>query len=117
MLVAACTSSGRPDTGSGTASTVGGIPTITVLTGPDRLFHPNTITVHPGKVRLVLKNRVDHASGEPHNLTFDKFSAGTVPLVRAGQQRSIIFTAPTPGRYQFVCTIHVGQTGVMVVTR
>jgi len=118
LLLASCSSSGRPgNTGSGTASNVNGLPTITVRTGPDRLFHPNMITVHPGRVRLVLVNRLEHSAGEPHNLTFDNFAAGTVPLLHAGQRRSVTFTAPTPGRYQFVCTIHVGQTGVMVVTR
>jgi plastocyanin len=117
LLLASCTSSGPPAVEAATASNVGGLATITVLTGPDRRFHPNTITVHPGLVRLVLKNRVQHVAGEPHNLTFDTFRAGTLPLIRPGQQTSTTFTAPAPGKYQFVCTIHAGQTGVMVVTK
>ena len=118
LLLAACTSS-RPSTGSGTASDVGGVPTITVETGPDLRFHPATITVHQGPVQLVLSNRVQGGAGPPHNVQFDDFPAGFVPLVRAGQQRAIRFTAPAPGRYQFVCTIHAtqGQRGVMVVTK
>ena len=93
---------------SATASDVGGLATITIKTGPDRRFHPNTITVHPGPGAARPENRVQHAAGEPHNLTFDTFRAGTLPLIRPGQQTSTTFTAPAPGRYQFVCTIHVG---------
>jgi plastocyanin len=118
LLLASCTSSsGRPDTGSTTAVDVNGIERVVIKTGPDRLFHPNTITVHPGTVRLILDNRIHNAAGEPHNLTFDTFAAGTVPLVRPGEHRAVTFTAPAPGRYQFVCTIHAGMTGVMVVTK
>jgi plastocyanin len=118
LLLASCTNSGsRPDTGSTTAVNVNGVQQVTIRTGTDRLFHPNTITVHPGTVRLVLDNRIQNAAGEPHNLTFDTFRAGTVSLVRPGQKQAVTFTAPASGRYQFVCTIHAGMTGVMVVTQ
>jgi plastocyanin len=118
LLLASCTNSGsRPNTGSTTAVDVNGVEQVTIRTGPDRLFHPNTIIVHPGTVRLVLDNRIQNAAGEPHNLTFDTFAAGTVSLVRPGQKQAVTFTAPAPGRYQFVCTIHAGMTGVMVVTQ
>jgi plastocyanin len=117
LLLTSCTSSGRPDTGSTTAVDVNGVEQVTIRTGPDRLFHPNTFTVHAGTVRLVLDNRIQNAAGEPHNLTFGNFAAGTVPLVRPGQHQAVTFTAPAPGRYQFVCTIHAGMTGVMVVTK
>jgi plastocyanin len=118
LTLSACNSQGRPaNTGTGTASVVDGVPTVTILTGPDRVFRPNMITVHPGPVRLVLKNRVHNSGGPPHDLKFADFAAGFIPLVYAGRQRSVTFTAPALGRYQFVCTIHAGQTGVMVVTR
>jgi plastocyanin len=118
LLLASCTST-RPHTGSATASDVDGVATITIETGPDLRFHPSTITVHPGPVKLVLNNRVQGGAGPPHNLTFDDFPAGLVPTVRAGQQRAVTFTAPAPGSYRFVCTIHAtqGQNGVMIVTK
>ncbi len=36
---------------------------------------------------------------------------------RHGQTVSSTFTTPSPGRYEFVCTIHqaLGQTGTLVV--
>jgi plastocyanin len=39
------------------------------------------------------------------------------PLAASGQTQSVTFTAPAPGTYRFVCTIHVkqGQTGKLVV--
>lgn len=118
VLFAGCSSS-RPRTGMATASTSGGEEVVTIKTGPDLRFHPSTIVVHPGRVRLTLANNAPNESGPQHDIQFDDFAAGFVPLVQAGLQRSVTFTAPTPGRYHFVCTIHEnqGQSGVMVVEK
>ena len=45
------------------------------------------------------------------------FAADFVPLTAAGQTQAATFTAPAPGTYTFVCTIHVkqGQTGTLIV--
>jgi plastocyanin len=103
----------RPRTGSATASEVGGVQELTVQTGDDYRFHPSTITVRPGPVRLLLHNG---GKGAPHNLTFLSLGAAT-PLATSGQTVGVNFTAPAPGRYQFVCTIHQrqGQTGTLNV--
>ena len=46
-----------------------------------------------------------------------KFPSDFVPDTSAGQTNSMTFTAPSPGTYQFVCTIHTaqGMTGTLVV--
>jgi plastocyanin len=70
--------------------------------------------VHPGKVEVILRNT---GSGAPHNFQLTNFPADFVPLTQAGQTSEATFIAPSPGRYQFVCTIHVedGQTGTLIV--
>lgn len=116
MLLAACSSSGsgnKPQQGSGTASMVAGVQQITVH-AKDFSFTPSTITVHPGKVRIIL---VNDGGGAPHNWEVTDFPADFVPLTNNGQKKEATFTAPAPGRYKFVCTIHVkqGMTGTLVV--
>lgn len=103
----------RPHTGATTASIVGGVQELTVNAGDTYRFDPSTITIHPGTVHVTLVNT---GTGAPHNLTFLGFSAAT-PLAPAGQRQEVTFTAPAPGTYTFVCTIHrrQGQTGTLVV--
>ncbi len=108
----------NPHTGDVTASTSNGIQQITLTTGPDLRFHPSTITVHPGRVHVVLKN-IAPDGGPPHNLQGTDLPGLVVGEVDAGQTQSTTFTAPAPGRYRFVCTFHEtqGQTGTLVVER
>lgn len=103
----------RPHTGSETASVVDGVQQITVRAGATLRFAPSTITVHPGKVRVVLVN----TGGAPHNLSVLGFPAAFVPLASSGETKVATFVAPAPGSYTFVCTIHQkqGQTGTLVV--
>jgi plastocyanin len=72
--------------------------------------------VHRGEVRLVLRNTSRPDNGPPHDLQFSglPFYIGTV---QAGAEASVTFTAPAPGTYGFVCTIHANQnqTGKLVV--
>ena len=107
----------EPHSGSGTATMVDGVQQITVLTGADLRFHPSTLIVHTGRVRIVLTNQTSTGNGPPHNLQVTGLPGAAVPLTPAGDGASVTFTAGTPGRYHFVCTIHVqqGQTGTLVV--
>lgn len=107
-------SGGHP--GTATASESDGVQVVTITTGNDYRFHPSTIVVHPGKVKVILKNTAK--TGAPHNFRVTDFPADFVPLTGAGDTSAATFTAPSPGRYRFVCTIHVrqGQTGTLVVT-
>ncbi|MEO9137959.1 MAG: cupredoxin domain-containing protein [Jatrophihabitans sp.] len=101
--------------GTATATVQNGVQVVTLTTGNDLRFHPSTIVVHPGKVKVVLKNTA--ASGPPHNLLVTGFPADFVPTVGAGRESSATFVAPAPGSYGFVCTIHEaqGQKGTLVV--
>ena len=121
LVLSGCTNGSTPaakrtHSGTASASTVGGIQQVTITTGNDLRFHPATIVVHPGKVRIVLKNTAKVGSGPPHNVDILGLP-GQVPLTGAGDTSSYVFTAPSPGKYTFVCTIHVkqGQTGTMIV--
>lgn len=122
LLVAGCSNreaptNKRPHTGTGTASSIGGTQQIVVTTGVDLRFHPATIVVHPGLVRLVLNNVATNGTGPPHDIVVSGLPAADVPLTTAGRTTSVTFTAPAPGTYNFVCTIHAnqGQTGKLVV--
>jgi plastocyanin len=108
----------NPHTGVAVAHVVDGIQQLRVTTGLDYRFHPSTIIVHPGRVRIVLANTESGtAGGPPHNLQVTGLPGIAVPLAYPGGAAEDTFTAPAPGRYRFVCTIHVaqGQTGVLVV--
>lgn len=104
-----------PHNGTASASDDAGVQTVTLTTGNDYRFHPSTIVVHRGKVRVVLKNTA--TGGAPHNLQVTGLPGAFVPLATAGRTTMTTFTAPAPGRYKFVCTIHVrqGQTGTLIV--
>lgn len=118
-LLAACSNTQSPAnrtpaTGSGAASMVNGVQQITLRAGDDLRFHPSTFTVHPGRVRVVLINT---GTGAPHDFQVSQFPADFVPVTQSGQRQEASFTAPSPGRYRFVCTIHErqGQIGTMIV--
>jgi plastocyanin len=98
-----------------TASTVNGVQQVTIYAGDTYRFTPSTITVHPGQVQVML---VHTGTGAPHDFSVLGFPADFVPLVRPGGTSVASFTAPAPGTYTFVCTIHQaqGQTGTLIVT-
>ncbi len=104
----------RPHHGSSTAVLVDGVQQVTVVAGDTYRFDPSTITVHPGRVRLVLAN---DGKGAPHNWTLTDVPGAATTLASAGETRVATFIAPAPGSYTFVCTIHrkQGQTGTLVV--
>lgn len=104
----------EPHAGSSTASMVDGVQQVTISADQRYRFSPSTITVHPGKVRITLTHV---GTGAPHDWSLTGFPDDNVPLVTPGQSKSVEFTAPAPGRYTFVCTIHLtqGQTGTLIV--
>jgi len=120
-LLSACSNTSasvnrRPHNGTSTAAESDGIEQVVVKAGDDFRFDPSTIYVHTGKtVRITL---VHTGTGAPHNWQLTKMPSAFVPLLNAqGQEGSTTFVAPAPGRYQYVCTIHLrqGQTGTLVV--
>lgn len=120
MVLAACSNvksapQREPYVGTTTASEQGGVQQVTVTVDSSFRFDPSTITVHPGKVKITLVH--NGSGGAPHNWQLTQFPSDFVPDTTAGQSNSMTFTAPSPGTYQFVCTIHTaqGMTGKLVV--
>jgi plastocyanin len=121
LLLAGCSNRNasinrRPQSSSSvTASAVNGVQQVTIYAGDTFRFSPDVITVHPGPVRVLL---VHTGSGAPHDLQVVGFPTDFVPLVSPKGTSSATFTAPAPGRYTFICTIHQaqGQVGTLIVT-
>lgn len=97
-----------------------GVQEITVETGDDYEFTPDTFTVAPGEVRLTLLN-----SGEQmtHNILFTEGAgpaeiAEQIPVLGPGLSETIEFTVTEPGEYPFECSFHLalGQVGTMTVS-
>jgi plastocyanin len=88
---------------------------VTISTAPgDRLaFQPAETTVRAtGPIRLTFQN----GSSLPHNMTFTAgVEAGTRTIVRPGTSDQILLAPPPPGAYPFVCTIHDGMAGKLIV--
>jgi plastocyanin len=88
--------------------------TVGTDTGTANEFIPDEISVPAGAtVRLTFVNESDSV---PHNLTFgDPINAATATTVAPGEEETIEFTAPEAGEYTFVCTLHPGMEGTLVV--
>ena len=101
--------------GASASAAAGDVVDITVGTddGTKLLFDPAEISVPAGStVRLTFVNE----STVPHNLTFgDPIDAATATIVQPGAEETIEFTAPDAGEYTFVCTLHPGMEGTLVV--
>jgi plastocyanin len=97
-----------------------GFQEITLETGDDYVFTPDTFTVAPGQVRLTVRNTAEQMT---HNF---EFTAGQgpaqitekIPVLAPGESRTIEFTVSAAGDYPFECTFHValGQVGTMTVS-
>ncbi len=104
----------EPYTGTATASVVDGVQQVTLTVGPSFRFAPSTITVHPGRVKLTLHHL---GTGSPHDWQLSVVPGAYIPELGDNETQSVSFTAPSPGKYQFECTIHLrqGQTGTLIV--
>ncbi len=104
-------------TSSATSSSAPSGATLDVTVGTDPgselKFEPAEVTVTAGAdVRLTFENR----STVPHNLTFQgPPSVATSTIVAAGASETLEFKAPDPGEYPFVCTLHPGMDGTLLV--
>ena len=94
----------QPHTGSATATVVNGVQEVTLTVGPSFRFSPSTITVHPGQVKITLHHL---GTGSPHDWQLTGFPVAQIPILGDNQSQSVTFRAPSPGKYQFVCSIHL----------
>jgi plastocyanin len=123
LVVAGCSNAESPTnkrTHSGTATAsaaADGVQTVVITSGVDLRFHPSTIVVHRGEVRIVLDNTSKPGAGPPHDLQVTGLPGAFIGTTQAGQQQSVTFTAPAPGTYRFICRIHAAQnqTGKLIV--
>ncbi|HYI21267.1 MAG TPA: cupredoxin domain-containing protein [Candidatus Limnocylindrales bacterium] len=83
------------------------------LSQTDFAFVPDPLVLAPASaVALTFIN----ASSEPHNLVLlAPIDRRTGYAVEPGDSRVIEFNAPAVGTYRFVCTIHEGMNGTLLV--
>jgi plastocyanin len=106
-------SSPAPASASGEQSGTAIETTVGTDTGADLKFDPAELTVKAGAdVRVTFDNR----ASVPHNLTFQApLSVATSTVVAPGTSETVEFTAPAAGEYPFVCTLHPGMAGTLIV--
>jgi glucose/arabinose dehydrogenase/plastocyanin len=87
--------------------------TVGTDTGAELRFEPGEVSLPAGAdVRLTFENR----STVPHNLTFQgPPNVATSTIVAAGASETLEFKAPDAGEYAFVCTLHPGMAGTLLV--
>ena len=87
--------------------------TVGTDTGAELKFDPANLTVQAGAdVRVTFENR----ASLPHNLTFQApINVATSTVVAPGTSGTVQFQAPPAGEYTFVCTIHPGMGGKLIV--
>ncbi|SDC41800.1 Plastocyanin [Geodermatophilus telluris] len=97
-----------------------GVQEVTIQTPDDYVFLPDAFTVAPGRVRLTVESTATQAT---HNFRFTPGAgpeeiAEEIPLLAAGESRTIEFEVTAPGEHPYECSFHVqlGQTGVMTVS-
>jgi plastocyanin len=110
------TSSQEPTASGPTTSAPSG-QTVEITVGTDTdaelKFDPAEVTVQAGvDVGVTFENR----ASVPHNLTFQApINVATSTVVAPGTSETVQFNAPAAGEYQFVCTIHPGMGGKLIV--
>lgn len=104
-----------PASGSASSEPSGETVEITVGTdtGAELKFDPAELTVKAGAdVRVTFENR----ASVPHNLTFQApINVATSTVVAPGTSETVQFKAPAAGEYPFVCTLHPGMGGKLIV--
>ena len=87
--------------------------TIGTDTGAELTFDPAELTVPAGAdVQVTFDNR----ASVPHNLTFQApINVATSTVVAPGTSETVRFKAPAAGEYTFVCTLHPGMGGRLLV--
>ncbi len=75
-------------------------------------FSPATVNAKVGTLELTLGNE----GGTPHNLQFDDPGRPKIGLVGGNQTKRATYRFDRPGTYGFVCTIHPGMAGKVIVS-
>lgn len=112
----AASPSATASAGPSASATSGGAAlelTIGTKTGTEEEFDPDSEKAPSGaRVTITFEN----LGSVPHNLTFKApINAATGPAVAPGASDTVEFTAPAPGEYIWMCTIHAGMEGRLEV--
>jgi plastocyanin len=114
-LLAACGSGSSGSAAGGTsvaAQGSGDAQTVTVKGNQKLQFEPQTVTAKVGTLRLTFG--LDGST--PHDLEFKDAGVGPAIPTVTGAPVTGTFTFTKPGTYTFVCTIHPGMDGKVVVS-
>ena len=119
LALAACggSSSGGEAAGGGGADSVtaqgaADAQTATVVGNSQLKFVPNRVEAKAGTLALTMQIE----GGVPHNLVFDEDTIGEdIDTISEGSATGT-FEFPQPGTYDFVCTLHPGMDGQVVVS-
>ncbi len=84
----------------------------TVISNDQIEFEPATVNAKVGTLRLTHRN----GGSIPHNLVFGDDALGGTETLTGGKEETLTLTLKEPGTYDFVCTIHSGQDGKVVVS-
>ncbi len=101
-------------TGAGPTAAASGPPSAQelFLQGTDRdVFEPRRVSAKVGTLTVTLQN-----GAVPHNLVFDDSSLTGIPTISGAERKTTTLTFSKPGTYTFVCTIHSGMDGAIVVS-
>jgi plastocyanin len=114
LALAACGGSGGDEPSTAGAVTAQGEPsaqTAAVVGNAKLTFVPETVAARVGTLALSMTIE----GGVPHDLEFkDKAVGAPIPVVTMGTGTSS-YTFSKAGTYDFVCTLHSGMVGQVVV--
>jgi plastocyanin len=87
--------------------------TVATASGAALAFEPSEVVAEAGRaVEIDFQNR----STLQHNLTFTgQLDGATRTIVEPGMGEVIVVRPPGPGVYPFVCTVHPGMAGQLLV--
>ena len=114
LLLSACGGGSGGGREAGTAVDATGpadAQTVTVVSNDRIEFEPATVRAKVGVLSLTHRN----GGSVPHNLVFEKDGLGGTETLAGGKSETLRLTFSQPGTYDFVCTIHSGQDGRVVV--
>jgi plastocyanin len=96
-----------------TSGSTGVEVTVATAAGDRLAFEPAEVSVRAaGPLTMTFRNR----SKVAHNLVFTSgITAATSTIVEPGTSERLSLVALEPGSYRFVCTIHDGMAGTLIV--
>lgn len=121
LLLTACGGSGDDDGATATdapeavtAEQGAGGQTVTVdsASDPNRFIPERVQIAAGGDVTLTFTN----SGSSPHDLVVEDVDGARTEIISGGEEETVTFPVPAAGTYSFVCTVHPGMDGELVVS-